>query len=520
MKARVAAERVNEELDWLAEVSASHPRRVIPEWALEAAAYRLGYSPGHVRRLVLARVGRRRDRPWEVEAWLLPLWFAHGNLTALHRDLLETRAELAASGSLVPLELEVVPESFVTFWRAFQRTPHRYQEFLKRGTNGSRSRMVCLRWQAEARNEIWQADCCKLDIWVVPRRGSKPVRPWLIVFIDDRTRLIMAATMCLSQPSAEETAATCARALRLKSSPDRGVVYGGRPQRVLWDNGGEFKAKLMTTLCTEVGFAGTATMRHTPSHKGKVERFFGTFQRWVLMSLPGYSKGPRLQDGTPVFLGDPADLLSDEDLWSHLAERVDYFNWRRPHSALGGQTPGDVWAHEPTALIEVDASSLRVAVLRSPRLTVANADGVAFRSTKYLSIDAAYSDWIGERVEIGFLPHDGSFIELFRPNGDWLCTAYEQSHFGADELYGILNRRQGQIDEIEQAALEAKALRVQRASSIRSGGGAAGGLVATSLARREGRVADTTAPPPQPTLAPDEAWLQASRDALDGADGS
>jgi putative transposase len=513
MTGRVDPSAVDAEITGLLSV-ASHSRgNMVPDWALEAAAHRLGYSPGHVRRLVLARTGPRRRR-WDVGEWLLPLWYAHGNLRALHDDLLATRAELHATGALVPIELEQVPAAYVTFWRAFDRLPERYKVFPGKGANGVRSRLVSLRWEAERRNEIWQADCCLLDIWVRPTRARKAVRPWLIVFLDDHSRLIVAATMCLTQPSAEETAATCARAMRLKTSPDGQVIYGGKPDRVLWDNGAEFIATLMTTLATEVGFVGKPVMRHTPTHKGKVERFFGVFQRWVLLSLPGYSKSPKLSDGSAVFLGDPAELLTDEQLWAHIAERIDVYNWQRPHSALGGHTPGRVWADDATALVEVPDAALRAAVLRSSRLAVAHGDGVAFRSTRYLSIDAAYDDWIGERVEIGYLPHDGSIIELFAPSGEWICTAYAQDRFSDSELYSMLRRRQSALDEIETAALEAKALRIERAATIRTGEGRAASLVATSLARRSGRVVDPTAAAPQPTLIPDEAWLAASRDAL------
>jgi len=504
------------EINGLMELAAGSRGGVIPDWALEAAAYRLGCSPGHLRRLVLAQVGRRRE-PWQVGEWLLPLWYAHGSLKALHEDLIETREDLRAVGDLVPLELEEIPSSYTTFWRAFDRLPARFKEFPKRGANGVRSRLVSLRWQAEERNEIWQADCCKLDIWVMPARARKPVRPWLIAFIDDKTRLIVASTMCLAQPSAEETAATCARALRLKSSPDGLVVYGGRPQRVLWDNGTEFIAELITTLATEVGFVGKPVVRHTPTHKGKIERFFGTFQRWVLASLPGYGKSPKLADGTPVFLGDPGELLSDVELWGHIAERIDFYNWSRPHTALGGRTPGDVWADDAAELVEVSDEALRVAVLRAKRLAVAHSDGVAFRATRYMAVDAAYDDWIGERVEVGFLPHDGTFVELFTPGGEWICTAYAQDQFSDSEIYELLRRRSGHAEEIHDAAIAAKVLRIERASALRNGEGRAPSLVATSLARRTGRVTDPDALPPMPTLVPDEAWLTASREALDDA---
>lgn len=505
--------QVRLEIEALVHLAATSPRGV-PEVETDAAAYRLGYSPGHVRRLVAAAMGPRRPSPWEVGEWLLPLWYAHGNLTALHCDLTATRAELIAAGLEVPDELADIPAAYSSFWRAFDRLPARFREFPRTGANGVRRRLLSLRWEAAARNEVWQADCCKLDIWILPRGARKPVRPWLILFLDDATRLVVGATVCLAVPGAEEAAAGCARALRLKVAPDGHTLYGGRPQRILWDNGAEFRNTLMTTLALTAGFAGTPVLRHTPTHKGKVERFFGTFQRWVLMSLPGYGKSPRDHQGAPVFLGDPADLMSDAELFAHLSERIDTYNWQRPHRALGGRTPGEVWAADPTALVEVPAEAIRGAVLRATRLRVAAGDGVTFRGTRYLAVDEVYDDWIGQRLEVGYLPHDRSFVELFGPKGRWLCTAYEQSTFSAEELYALVHRRAEQADQINAAVRVARQIRLERAAAIDPDSGRLPSLVATSLARRTHSVAAPGLPGPAPVLAPDEEWLAASRRAL------
>lgn len=502
---------VREEIDALLGLKAELGR--IPAWALEAAAFRLGYCPGYVRKLIVTVAGKRNP-PWEFAEWLLPVLYAHGSVSATHADLMAVRDGFVDAGEQVPAELAQIPRSYVTFWRAYDRMPDRFKTFSRHGLRGVTQQLVFLRWQAERRNELWQADCCKLDIWVRPSRGSRPVRPWLIVFLDDRTRLVMGALLCMAAaPTAEDTAAAAVQAMILKTSPDGSIVYGGRPDRIVWDNGPEFRAELVVRLAAAAGFSGTPALRYSPWQKGKIERFFRTFQYWVLASLPGWSKSPRLSDGTPVFVGDPSQLLTDEELWAHIAERIDYYNWRRPHSALGRRTPGEVWASQPDSLVELAESARLMGLLRTRAPRRAHKDGVAFANTKWLALDDIYDDWVGARLGVGYLPHDRSQIQLFSPKGDPLCPAYDQNSFTPEELYAIINRRDGHVQVIEGAARAAHDLRLARAAVLRRRE-ADPGFVTIALARRTGTVAAPDAKPAAATPKPDEAFLAASRRAL------
>lgn len=510
--------RKKEQLARLAEIRANHPRRIIPDHELEVAAAELDRSPRQVRRLLDAwDPSPPRPPLWVFAEWLIPLYYAHGWLKSLHEELMTTRTELVAAGQTVPAELSVIPNDYVTFWRAFDRLPKRTKEFGRRGAPGLRRRFVYLMWQARERNEIWQADCCKLDIWILPKGAKKPVRPWLITFLDDSTRMVMGAMLCLSQPTAEEVGAACVRAMRRKPTPIPGVWFGGRPGRILWDNGPEFIATLITLLAARLGFIGHAVARHTPTAKGKIERFFGTFQRWVLWRLPGYSKGPRSYTNRDVFKGKLSELLDEDQLWAHISERVDFYNFERPHQAHGKRPPLWKWSTDTTPLDEVPMADMRFALLLAKVAKRAHPNGIEHRGTFFVSLDGTYDDLVGEWVQIATLPHDRSFIEVFDSDGKWVCTAYPQGTFSPEQVYELEVRRRRQYRPLIEAAEDAHGLHVARAEAMDASTGAMPGLVATALSRRADPVTGKAKPKTAATrdVVPDDDWLGASHRAAD-----
>jgi putative transposase len=59
------------------------------------------------------------------------------------------------------------------------------------GREGQRRHQVYVRWEAAHRNQRWEADHFQLDLLVLPPRARRPVRPWLTVFVDAYSRLVM-----------------------------------------------------------------------------------------------------------------------------------------------------------------------------------------------------------------------------------------------------------------------------------------------------------------------------------------
>lgn len=61
------------------------------------------------------------------------------------------------------------------------------------------------RREAKRPNEMWQADHCLLDIWVLDPTG-KARRPWLTVILDDYSRAVAGYLLGFQAPSALQTA--------------------------------------------------------------------------------------------------------------------------------------------------------------------------------------------------------------------------------------------------------------------------------------------------------------------------
>jgi putative transposase len=74
------------------------------------------------------------------------------------------------------------------------------------------------RREAEKPNDIWQADHTLLDIWVHYKSGP-PVRPWLIVIMDDYSRAIAGFGLGFQGPSAIQTALILRQAMWRKHLP-------------------------------------------------------------------------------------------------------------------------------------------------------------------------------------------------------------------------------------------------------------------------------------------------------------
>jgi transposase InsO family protein len=72
------------------------------------------------------------------------------------------------------------------------------------------------RREATRPNEIWQADHCLLDIWLLDPTG-KPRRPWLTVILDDYSRAVAGYLLSFQAPSALQTALALRQAIWRKA---------------------------------------------------------------------------------------------------------------------------------------------------------------------------------------------------------------------------------------------------------------------------------------------------------------
>ena len=130
------------------------------------------------------------------------------------------------------------------------------------------------------------------------------------VAIDDTTRLAYVEILD------DERGPTCVGFLRRAIAwfAAQGVVV----QRVMTDNGTGYRSKVHAAAIAELGIRHLRTRPYRPRTNGKAERFIQTLQReW-------------------------AYIASYESSWQRrtaLLPWLEYYNYRRPHSALAKRTP-------------------------------------------------------------------------------------------------------------------------------------------------------------------------------------
>ncbi len=199
--------------------------------------------------------------------------------------------------------LDRVP-SVSTIWRVLKR------EGLVVPQPQKRPRSSLIRFEAELPNQMWQAD---VTHWRLAGTGHAEI----LNMLDDHSRLFLAAR---AYPTVK--AADVVDVFRMA------VALHGAPASLLCDNGAVFTATprggkvLLQAELERLGIAAKNSRPYHPQTCGKVERLHQTLKRYLARQAPA----PTL-----------ADLQRQLDCFTR------YYNARRPHRALGGRTPLQVY---------------------------------------------------------------------------------------------------------------------------------------------------------------------------------
>ena len=149
-----------------------------------------------------------------------------------------------------------------------------------------------------------------------PRRSFREPRvghDQLEVFVDDHSRL--ACVVLSRSAGAIDTVRALDVAIRWFAS------LGIRVERILTDNGSAYCSKAYAARLSELGIRHSRTRVRRPQTNGKAERFIGTLiHEWA------YARPYR----------------TNQDRLRRLTHYLDFYNRRRPHTALDGRSPLDV----------------------------------------------------------------------------------------------------------------------------------------------------------------------------------
>jgi putative transposase len=92
----------------------------------------------------------------------------------------------------------------------------------------------------------------------------------------------------------------------------------GKPKKIRFDNGPEFRSKKLIQFLEDKGVEAGFIEPGSPWQNGHIESFFGKLRDELL--------------NMEIF-------LTGKDLQAHLDDFMEFYNNRRPHSALGGLSP-------------------------------------------------------------------------------------------------------------------------------------------------------------------------------------
>lgn len=239
------------------------------------------------------------------------------------------------------------------------------------GTHGPTKAFEC-----ELPNMLWMADI--MDGPAL-RQGSRGLRTFLFATLDDCSRLVPHAQYYQSEKL--RCLLDCLR---------QAFACRGLPEKLYTDQGKVFTGSHLRLVCANLQIRLLHARPYAAWSKGKIERFFQTVQADFQARL-------RL---------DPVEDLEalNNRFWQWL--EVEYH--RRSHSALGGQSPSEVFASKAAGLRQLPDDWQRLFLARATRRVRLDAtislEGRLWEVPVHLR---------GRPVELRYEPFDWSRVEVW-----------------------------------------------------------------------------------------------------------
>jgi putative transposase len=291
--------------------------------------------------------------------------------------------------------------------------------------------------EATRPNEMWQADHCLLDIWLLDDKGNA-VRPWLSAILDDFSRAVPGYYLGFGDPDVERTALMLRQGIGRKEDPRWHVC--GIPDAFYTDNGSDYRSDHMEQVSVDIKMRLVFSIPGNPQGRGKIERFFQTVNQLFLCNLPGYMPKGQFPPG--------GASLSLKELEAHFINWLlnDYHN--RAHGETG-QPPRTRW--ESAAFLPrlpESAEALDLLLLTVAKTRRVRRDWIHFQGFRYMSTTLA--GYVGEDVLIRYDPRDMAEIRIYHQNS-FLCRAMCQELTGVTislkEIIAARNRRKRELDK-------------------------------------------------------------------------
>lgn len=473
-------------------VSAQRPDGSIPDEALHRAAVAAQVTGRQVRRWLTAEAKHLTDGPAGVRDVPDPARRASWQVTPHVLAVVSANAQLKRAWEQLKATDPATP-SYPRFTAALRQYDDNGLAKAVKG-NGAKTLIATrmyLKVEATHRNVRWELDTQEVPVFVIPTRGTKPVKLQQTTIIEAKHRMVMATVFTPGPPRAADVAACIARAVlgRTYLLDDREVWVGGIPDEIAWDNAKSNLADLITELVVSLRTLGTPVTPYAGWEKGKVESWHATSQVECYSTMPSYTEGPASFTGTRYW-GDhniDAHMLS-ESLLIAQGERwaMEEYNTHRVHGRLG-TTPLRSWAADAHPLRQATREQLMPAMLTTKHERTVNKDGIRLQTVDYVA--AALNRLVGRKVTVRYLPNlalEELFIEVFHGD-EWICTAYPSHTLTPEQRTALLAERRRQYVELREAEQAGARMRRAVADRTRATGGEVTtyGQNAAELARDE-----------------------------------
>ena len=243
------------------------------------------------------------------------------------------------------------------------------------------------RFQKENKGSLYQTDIKYGPFIPDPDNPKKNCRTYLLVFLDDATRMVVHGEFYLHQrlPILED----CFR---------KAILSWGMCETVYLDNGKIFVSKWFKAACANLGIYHLPAASYSPQSKGKVERFNRTVEEFF--------EEIKLEN-----IGTLKELNQKFQLW--LQESYH----RRPHKGLPKNeetnkhlSPLEAWEADKKELKSITPEECKSAFLWSEERKV---DKTGCFTVHGVNFEAGIL-FIGQKIEVRFDPFDLTIAEVWK----------------------------------------------------------------------------------------------------------
>lgn len=363
--------------------------------------------------------GKREYSPTSIKSWLL-LYRKHGleGLYPINRhDKGQTRSlnepvkqyitdakTLCPQRSAKSIYHELIARGMISSGSISLSTVQRFIQ--KQGLNKLKTIPKDRRaFEMEFPGDCWQTDISQGPYLTI---NGKKMKTWLIAFVDDASRAIMASSFSFEQ-----------NLTAVLSVFKTAVMRRGIPKKLFMDNGKVFHSDQLQFICASLGTIASYAEIFSPQSKGKIERWFKTLQEQWLNLL------------------DWTTISSLEQLNNMLHDYVENCYHQTIHSSIKAKPIDRFTEHIDRIRFVPSRQELDYIFLYRLSRKVKN-DATIPISNVLFEVPAKY---IGERVLIRYDPVSMDKAYIFDDQGQCLETIYPVNKTDNAKLFRNSNKK-------------------------------------------------------------------------------